>query len=120
MRRSGRVTDQLDYKHLHASGLKVTKQPIDVNELAGLFEDITLDERIMNNPAIEFETIIEDINDYIEEHQIHHDGVSLQEIDVLLNKVADYRSKFRMKYKELKQALSGYHEKFDELVNNKM
>ena len=105
MRRSSRIKSQIDYNLYNSTGNKVKK--VDINQLPSLFETIALNDNKMDNLIIEIETISDDINDFLEENFIY-EGMVVDEMDSVIERINELRTMFRRKHKELKPICEEY------------
>lgn len=104
-----RNQSKINYKIFHTTGEKV---------LCPSGESSKMDQII-----IEIETLDEDIKDFMDENQISNNGIqTLQEVEAICIKIADLRTEFRKKHKQLKKLCTEYDElyagKFNEVLLN--
>ena len=108
-----RKIPRIDYNSLHNTGIKKIKSN-DVLDLSDQFNELKISEPTkMDNILIEIETITADIHDFFEENVISTNH-SLDDIDNIIEKINDKRTKFRRKHNELKRLCTDYDQQYGE------
>ena len=100
MRRSERTSRQLNYSHFHKTGEKLYKDE-NVSDLPGSKSgqsEMSGDQ--VSALKVKIFGLTEDINDYIDEHDIDDIKYNVVDMDAAIQRVEDFRSIYREKHHE--------------------
>ena len=125
MQRNLRSTQRIDYRLLHETGeksvieevtdllekTKISESPEKIiPDIATMATSATKD--IKDKLLLDIDTISDEIEDFISEHDIIADLLSVEDIDRNIEEMNALRSSFRRKHKELKTLVDDYEESY--------
>ena len=122
-----RSKDRIDYKKLNSTGERKILDPVEgVANISTLHDSISVDEMTekediaIKSLYIQFQSVSDDISDFIEENQLDEADVTNEDVIANLSKVEALRSKYRTIFLQLQATVAELNQKNEGITYQKI